>query len=444
MERERGLALYVHIPFCTAKCGYCDFNSYAGQESLIPTYTRALLREAEMWSAALPHWRAETLFFGGGTPSLMPPEELERIVHGLRRRFRLTPGAEISLEANPGTVDEPYLSRLRELGVNRLSLGVQSFHDDELAFLGRIHSSDEAREAYRAARSAGFDNVSLDLIFGLPGQTTSRWQESLEEAIALGPEHLSCYALTVEDGTPLGRDVASGRVPAPDQDRQAELYLCASERLQSAGYEHYEISSWARRGRRCRHNLTYWRNGFWLGLGAGAHSHLPGEPGDGANWEVGTRNWEPGVGGQQATSNKEEGRCSTVPLLHCSAGPCYRFAAEALPGRYIELVNEAWKQWSPEGAPPLEAMRQVTSREEIDPSLALSDTLVLGLRLSEGVSLRELRRRFGEAALEGHAAAFQEAASLGLLERVDGRLRLTPRGRLLANEVFVRLLPAVS
>ena len=412
MERERRLSLYVHIPFCIAKCGYCDFNSYAGQESLIPAYAQALLREAEMWSAACPGWRAETLFFGGGTPSLMPLAEVERILEGLRRRLRLTPDAEVTLEANPGTVDKPYLSRLRELGVNRLSLGVQSFRDDELAFLGRIHSAEEARSAYRAARSAGFDNVSLDLIFGLPGQTADRWLETLEEAIGLGPEHLSLYALTVEEETPLGRDVACGRTPAPDPDLQAELYLRTVERLAPAGYEQYEISNWARPGRCCRHNLTYWRNGFWLGLGAGAHSHLPG------NGELRTGNQEPRIGDR-----------------------CYRFAAEVSPRRYIELVDETWKQWSQEGTLTVNEMRQVTFREEADPSLALSDTLMLGLRLCDGVSLSELRRRFGQAALESRAAAFEEAISLGLLERADGRLRLTARGRLLANEVFVRLLP---
>jgi oxygen-independent coproporphyrinogen-3 oxidase len=399
MERERRLSLYVHIPFCAAKCGYCDFNSYAGQESLIPAYAQALLREAEMWSAACRGWRAETLFFGGGTPSLMPSAELERVVEGLRRHIGLTPDIEITLEANPGTVDEPYLSRLREAGVNRLSLGVQSFRDDELAFLGRIHSADEARSTYRAARSAGFGNVSLDLIFGLPGQTVDRWLESLDEATGLEPEHLSLYALTVEEGTPLAREVALGRTSAPDPDLQAELYLRSAERLESAGYEQYEISNWARPGRRCRHNLTYWRNGFWLGVGAGAHSHLPF-----ANGSV-------------------------------------RFANAAVPARYVELVEETWAARREIAAPTIDDMRQVTFREEDDPSRELSDTLVLGLRLCEGVSLAVLRRRFGKAALDCYAAAFEEAASLGLLEPLDGRLRLTARGRLLANEVFVRLLP---
>jgi len=399
MERERRLSLYVHVPFCAAKCGYCDFNSYAGQEALIPAYAQALLREAEMWSTACRGWRAETLFFGGGTPSLMPLAELERVLEGVRRHIGLTPDAEITLEANPGTVDEPYLSRLRETGVNRLSLGVQSFRDDELVFLGRIHSAEEARLAYRAARRAGFGNVSLDLIFGLPGQTVDRWLESLDEATGLEPEHLSLYALTVEEGTPLAREVALGRTPAPDPDLQAELYLRSAERLEPAGYEQYEISNWARPGHRCRHNLTYWRNGFWLGLGAGAHSHLP------------------------------------------SANGSVRFANTAVPARYVELVEETWDARRRTDVLTVDDMRQVTFREEDDASRELSDTLVLGLRLCEGVSLTDLRRRFGKAALDCYAAAFEEAASLGLLEPLDGRLRLTARGRLLANEVFVRLLP---
>jgi hypothetical protein len=210
------------------------------------------------------------------------------------------------------------------MGVNRLSLGVQSFRDDELVFLGRIHSAREAREAFRAARSAGFDNVGLDLIFGLPGQTTDRWLETLEEAIGLGPEHLSLYALTVEEGTPLADDVALGRTPAPDPDLQAELYSRAAERLEPAGHDHYEISNWARPGYQCRHNLTYWRNGFWLGLGAGAHSHLP------RNGEPGTGNWELGTGKPAGNSNKQQ-----------ATGPCSAFLLPVRGGSLAQAVHRA-------------------------------------------------------------------------------------------------------
>ncbi len=273
---DKSLSLYVHIPFCRSKCVYCDFNSYAGQEALIPAYVEALLREAEAWSGLCAGATVETLFFGGGTPSLVPPAEMKRLMEGLRQRFAIAAEAEVSLEANPESVDFDHLRGLRDLGVNRLSLGVQSFDDEELRFLGRIHSAAEAEAAYGAARQAGFENVGLDLIFGLPQQQLESWQQSLEKAIRLEPEHLSLYALTVEENTPLGRAVAANRAWEPDEDAQAEMYEESEERLEAAGYDHYETSNWAWPGHRCRHNLTYWETRPYLGLGAGAHSYLSG------------------------------------------------------------------------------------------------------------------------------------------------------------------------
>jgi oxygen-independent coproporphyrinogen-3 oxidase len=387
------LSLYLHIPFCTAKCGYCDFNSYAGHEHMIPSYTEVLVHEAKLWRSATAGRTVHTVFFGGGTPSLTPLNELRPIVDGLRDAFDLAPDAEMTVESNPGSLDDEYLRGLRDLGVNRLSIGVQSFHDDELRALDRIHSAQDAKEAFRAARAAGFDNVNLDLIYGLPEQPLERWQESAEQALALAPEHLSLYALTVEEGTPLARNVARGRTPAPDPDMQAEQYEWTQDRLAHAGYEHYEISNWARPGRRCRHNLTYWRCGEYLGLGAGAHSYLDG----------------------------------------------VRFATAALPQQYLSLVGESWQAAeSGEGDTP---MRQVVSGETITPELAMSDTLVLGLRLIEGVSLASFRERFGVDTLDAYRDRLAEPFEWGLLEIEDGALRLTKRGRLLSNEVFVRLLP---
>jgi oxygen-independent coproporphyrinogen-3 oxidase len=387
------LSIYVHIPFCTAKCGYCDFNSYAGHEHMIPSYTEGLVRETKLWRSATAGRAAETIFFGGGTPSLTPLGELRRIMDGLREAFAVAPDAEVTVEANPGSLDEDYLRGLRELGVNRLSIGVQSFHDDELRALDRIHSAADAKDAFRAARAAGFDNVNLDLIYGLPEHPIERWRESAEQALALDPEHLSLYALTVEEGTPLARDVARGRTPAPDPDLQAEQYEWTQDRLARAGYEHYEISNWARPGRRCRHNLTYWRCGEYLGLGAGAHSYLDG----------------------------------------------VRFAAAALPQQYLSLVDESWR--AAQAVDDDTPMRQVVSGETITPELAMSDTLVLGLRLVEGVSLASFSERFGVDALDVYGSRLAEPFEWGLLEIEDGALRLTRRGRLLSNEVFVRLLP---
>jgi len=399
------LSLYLHIPFCSLKCRYCDFNSYAGLEELVEPYVGALIAEMRLWSAFARGRPVPTVFFGGGTPSLMPIEQVERIMRALRERFALAPDAEVTLEANPGTVDLAYLRALLGAGVNRISFGVQSFFDDELAALDRIHTAAEAEEAYRWAREAGFQRVNLDLIYGLPRQPLERWQASLERAIELAPDHMSLYALTVEDGTKLAYDIEHGTVPEPDGDAQAEMYEWSQERMAAAGYRQYEISNWSLPvlsgvegpGQECRHNLVYWRNGDWLGLGAGAHSHLGG----------------------------------------------LRFADVYSPKRYVQLVGET-AQAPPEDADPaalVKSMRQVTFAEEPRPELARADTLIMGLRLNEGVSLAEFRRRFGPNADDGYAATFDEFVSLGLLERANGRIRLTERGRLLANELFTRLLP---
>ncbi len=388
---DRGVGLYVHIPFCTAKCGYCDFNSYANHEHLIPAYTAALLDDASLWADALRGRPVETIFFGGGTPTLNSVADSSRILDGLRARFDVAPDAEVSIEANPGSVTTEHLAGLRRAGFNRLSIGVQSFDAAELAQLDRIHSADEARAAVASARDAGFENVNIDLIYGLPRQPLSSWQRTLEEAIALAPDHISAYALTVEEGTPLARDVARGRVPAPDGDAQAEHYEWTQDRLAAAGYEHYEISNWARPGHRCRHNLIYWRNREYLGLGAGAHSFL-----DGA-----------------------------------------RFSSVLLPQRYIEAVAESVAA----RAAGRRDLPHIASREVIDEELSIADTLILGLRLCDGVDISWFAARHGRSLVGLHGALINEFAGYGLLELTETHLRLTPRGRLLSNELFVRLLP---
>jgi putative oxygen-independent coproporphyrinogen III oxidase len=450
------LSLYIHIPFCTLKCSYCDFNSYAGIEGLMGPFVEALCHEVRLWGAALgdeaaavseakgealsrpgvPPGRGgsaqmevldtvvgasplhsrrrpvETVFFGGGTPSLLPLEEVERIMVAMFEAFDLTPGAEVSFEANPGTIDLNYLRGLMAAGVNRISFGVQSFHDDELASLDRIHSAEEAKEAFRWAREAGFERVNLDLIYGLVDQGMERWRETLEEAIALGPEHLSLYALTVEEGTKLAHDIERGHVPAPDGDLQAAMYEWSCERLAAAGYRQYEISNWCRQGEECRHNLVYWRNGEWLGLGPGAHSHLRSE-------ETGAR----------------------------SQG--WRFADVYSPKRYIELVRETVEARARSKGSGLrangtrdviETMRQVAFVEEQTVEMEMADTAILGLRLNDGLDVDEFSRRFGRSLEEVYGEVLKETGAFGLVERENGRVRLTERGRLLANEVFVRLL----
>jgi oxygen-independent coproporphyrinogen-3 oxidase len=390
-------ALYVHIPFCTAKCTYCDFNSYAGQDSLMAPYADAVAREAALWSPAMRGRAATTVFFGGGTPSLLPLDHMTTIVRAMRAQFGISPDAEVTLEANPGTVDATHLRGLRELGFNRISFGVQSFHDEELRSLDRIHDATEVDDAYGWAREAGFENVNLDLIYGLQGQDMAGWQENLERALAMGPEHLSLYALTLEDGTPMTRDVERGRTAGPDLDLQADMFEWSRERLHVEGFEHYEVSNWARPGRQCRHNLAYWHNETWLGLGAGAHSHLNNE----------------------------------------------RFSDVANPRRYIELVN---KRERSDGATVGWAyginMPQITFRERPDREREMAETVILALRLREGLSLSAFEKRFGVSLESVYAEPLRETLTLGLTELTpDGRLRLRDEAVMLGDEAFLRFLP---
>jgi oxygen-independent coproporphyrinogen-3 oxidase len=271
--------LYVHVPFCLTRCGYCDFNAYAGLGHLADRYVAGLRAEADLHAAAWAGVPFASVFVGGGTPTTLAPETLGALFAHLRERFALEPDAEVTVEANPDTVDRRSLVALRDAGATRLSIGVQSFDPDVLAALERVHPPASARRAFAAARAAGFEDVNVDLIYGAYGETPGSWGRTLEEALALGPEHVSAYALTVEPNTPLGRKVATGLVPAPDPDLQAEMYEAGCRALGGAGYRHYEVSNWARPGRECRHNVGYWDGRPYLGLGAGAHSFR-----DGGRW----------------------------------------------------------------------------------------------------------------------------------------------------------------
>src|SRR5688572_23670913 len=351
-------------------------------------YAAAVAKEAALWARHLRGRRAATVFFGGGTPSLMPLPEMSTIIQALRANFAIETDAEVSLEANPGTVDAAHLRGLRELGFNRISFGVQSFHEPELRQMERIHDAKEVEDAYRWAREAGFVNVNLDLIYGLAGQTMAGWQENLERALAFGPEHLSLYALTLEEGTPLTRDVERGRSAGPDLDLQADMFDWSRERMTAAGFCHYEVSNWAKPGYECRHNLTYWHNGDWLGLGAGAHSHLFEE----------------------------------------------RFADAASPSRYVALVNEAvgaafrapvpreprkmgnLKVSSTDAPSPLASMPQATFREVADRKREMSETAILALRLREGLDLASFEHRYGVAFADVFGGPLEETLSLGLTE----------------------------
>src|SRR5215217_7109356 len=273
-------ALYFHIPFCTHRCAYCDFNTYAGQEEMIPAYVEALCKEIEFVGSHSQRERmgneVHTIFFGGGTPSLLSPKQFESIFKSIQANCKLTDDAEITIEANPGTVSHDHLQQLRQIGINRISYGVQSANTEELRMLERIHNFFDVSEAVTAARKAGFRNLNLDLIYGLPEQKLSTWQTTVKRILDLHPEQISAYALTLEHGTPFGRWSSRGLLPLPDPDLAAEMYEWLSETLETNGYIQYEISNWAKPGYECRHNLQYWRGLPYLAFGAGAHGYANG------------------------------------------------------------------------------------------------------------------------------------------------------------------------
>ena len=272
MKNNAPFGLYVHVPFCASKCRYCDFYSFAGKESQMDDYVRAVARCGAEFAPQLAGRTADTVYFGGGTPSLIGGARLERMLCALHSQFSIAPDAEITVECNPDSMTQDLLHVLRRAGVNRLSVGVQSAQDDELRLLGRRHTFAQAQDAIRRAQDAGFDNISLDLMYGLPGQTQARFMQSVEAVLDLQPAHLSCYSLKLEPGTPMGQE----NPVLPDDDAQADLYLALCGRLRRAGFDHYEISNWARPGRASRHNSRYWTLSDYLGLGPGAHSYLAG------------------------------------------------------------------------------------------------------------------------------------------------------------------------
>lgn len=281
----RPLGIYIHVPFCTTRCGYCDFNTYTASE-LGPEpgasragYIEAAIQELDLAARVLGSQAPpiSTIFVGGGTPTVLPPDELGRLVAAVRDRFGLVEDAEVTTESNPESVDAAALDRLRELGFNRISFGMQSVVPHVLATLDRTHSPGRPQQAVAEARTAGFANINLDLIYGTPGESTADWRASLDAALATSPEHISAYALIVEEGTRLAARIRRGELPPPEDDDLADKYLIAEERLSAAGYAAYEVSNWSTStATRCQHNLGYWRSDHWWGIGPGAHSHVGG------------------------------------------------------------------------------------------------------------------------------------------------------------------------
>ncbi|NSW58380.1 MAG: radical SAM family heme chaperone HemW [Armatimonadetes bacterium] len=371
-----GPGIYVHFAFCRSKCLYCDFNSRPGTPAEQSAYVDALVAEIER----TPPLGAATVYFGGGTPTVFAPCDLARVLQAVTARFVVGPSAEITLEANPGTVTEASLRALREAGFNRLSLGVQSLRDPELTLLGRAHDAAQAEQAVASARAAGFENLSLDLIRGLPGQKLEHWQETLEGAIALEPDHISAYGLSLEEGTPLREKVERGELPRPRGSGSAHWLDWTVRRLRRAGYRRYEISNYARPGRESRHNLNYWHNGEYIGIGAGAWSYRAG------------------VRSRNVADSREYTRL-------------------ALAGE--ELVREA---------------------ERLGPEEALGEAMMLGLRLTEGIRPPELACRYGIDPRQRYADVIDRLVKERLLVDEHGVLRLTSKGLLVQNAVAVEFL----
>jgi putative oxygen-independent coproporphyrinogen III oxidase len=379
-----GFSLYVHIPYCEVKCPYCDFNSYASATWPEASYAEALLAELGQRIADAPFAGAHvaTIFFGGGTPSLFAPATIGRILDGIAAACPLAPDVEITLEANPGTVERQRLAGFRQAGVKRLSFGIQSFQQPLLTTLGRIHGPDEARAAIRAARAAGFDDLNLDLIFAVPGETRADWDADVAEALTWAPEHVSAYNLTYEPGTPFHTLRGRGALRPLDDEDELWMYQHVRATLADAGYEQYEISNFARSGHEARHNQSYWRGVDYLGLGAGAHSysHMPG--------------W---------------GR---------------RWSNERIPERYIAAVAA--------GDP-------TASTETLSLETAVAEFMFLGLRERHGVDPSAFLARFGRPLAEVHpeVARFR---SDGLLDERGGRIVLSERGLLVADSIFAAFL----
>jgi oxygen-independent coproporphyrinogen-3 oxidase len=375
------IALYIHFPFCLSICPYCDFDRQATGFNRIDLYLETVERELTRFAPNAE--RVHSIFFGGGTPSLMRPTQVESVLAVARRTFDLLPNAEITLECNPGDADLAKLRAFKAAGANRLSFGVQSLDDQFLKLLGRRHSSLEAREAASWAHQVGF-LFNLDFMFGLPGQKLVHWEHTLEQAVELDPDHLSCYLLTLDERVPMGRDVARGRLVLPVDDDLSDMYEATRDRLALAGYEHYEISNWAKPGRASRHNLTYWRDGRWIGVGAGAASSYAG------------RRWK------------------NTPVLE----------------RYISSVRER-------------GLAARVEDEVPDRRTRMMDFLTLGLRLGEGVSLPRFAERFGAALPEVLGNTGTELIATGVLEREAARLRISAEHQLITNEILLRLEEAL-
>ena len=378
--------IYLHIPFCRSRCSYCDFATGMYEGALAERYVAALVSEIENWREVETPAPVDTIYFGGGTPSLLTPAQIENILTAVRSRFEIVESAEVTLEINPGdggtsaVAKEENFSALRRLGINRASFGAQTFDDQDLKQLGRTHGAAEISTTFQQLRDAGFDNLNFDLIAGLPGQTLSGWQQNLDQALRLRPEHLSLYLLDVHEGTPLADQINRGMRPQPDEDLAAEMYRLMIEKVCAAGYEHYEISNFCLPGFESRHNTKYWSGAPYYGFGNSAHSY-----------DAHRRRW----------------------------------ANERDTMKYVSTIEKGESS--------------IVERTELDEADERSESIFLGLRLMRGIDLKSYRARFGGDLREQYDGELMRLIDAELIEIADDVLKLTTRGAVLSNEVFTAL-----
>ena len=389
-QTDQSLSIYLHIPFCTTKCTYCAFNTYTNQEKLIPAFVQSLADEAAYVARQNPYSSVHTIFLGGGTPSLLTAKQFNTILSSLKDHFTISSDVEITIETNPNDLDTIYLKSLRELGINRLSIGMQTSNMGELTLFARRHDHAAVIKAFKAAREAGFDNINLDIIYGAPYQTIETWQQTLDDVFTLQPEHVSLYALGLEEETPLLDWVETGRVPTPDDDLAADMYELATITMVKNGYEQYEISNWSKPGYACRHNLQYWYNLPYIGLGPGAHGFAGG----------------------------------------------VRYDTILSPQRYIKAIQQ-----HPDQSLVFPRTPATNNAIQVDQKNEIAETLIMTLRLTqEGVDRQIFEKRFGIDLLDLHRATLERFAGYDLLEIKPDVIRLTEKGRLLSNTIFRELV----
>ena len=385
--KSEPFSLYIHIPYCISKCPYCDFNSHVVAQIPEAGYTDALLRELESFGEE-SGWRGRTLqsiFFGGGTPSTFKPSSIGKLLAWAAATFPIANDCEITMEANPGTVDAAHFAGYRDAGVNRISVGVQSFQPKLLKFLGRVHSADEAERALNIVKQSGFDNFSFDLIYANPGQTLADLETDLDAALAFQPPHLSAYNLTFEEGTPFHHEYRAGRMANLDEDEEIAMAELIDAKLGAHGLKRYEISNYARPWFHSRHNVNYWHSGDYLGLGAGAHSY---------------RRDDDSVTGQRWNNEKN-------------------------PAKYMTQIDET--------------RRAVVERESIDAHKAAAEFMFLGLRMTEGIRADIFRQRFGQTPRQFYPQ-IDTWIEGDLIVEQSGFLRFTAKGLMLANSIFVHFM----